>query len=240
MPLLPAQQPRAELPSLPVSTSSEAPCMPVSSSSQVLVPPTPDLAKSLGLGRHPQEDCQLVSIGPASIGSRAGSPAGTPVCDHLLPPQTPTRGSEASSPNTMPSTPCAGSRAIGSPGGQPDEAAAQEQLAPAGTACCSPAQLGWPWHPDLPLHQPPLAVPCLRGMTVAHTCSCTLTKQHSALVVPMQAWLPVAPMSTSAPGCACAVGCGRCKHMGRSHAAACFSSGGCRHSQQAPHMLQRR
>ena len=34
--LLPAQQPCAELPSLPVSTSPEAPCMPVSSSSQVL------------------------------------------------------------------------------------------------------------------------------------------------------------------------------------------------------------
>eukprot|EP00891_Asterochloris_glomerata_P007825 jgi/Astpho2/7825/Aster-06113 len=131
MPLLPAQQPRAELPSLPAGTSSDAPCMPVSTSSQFLEPPTPDLAQSLGLHRHPQESGLSVSSDPKSIGSYAGSPTDTLVCDPLLPPLTPTRGSEASSPNTTPSTPCAGSRTLRSPGGQPDEAAAQEQLAPA-------------------------------------------------------------------------------------------------------------
>ncbi len=146
MPLLPAQQPRADLPSLPAGTSSDAPCMPVSTSSQFLEPPTPDLAQSLGLHRHPQESGLPVSSDPISIGSYAGSPTDTLVCDPLLPPLTPTRGSEASSPNTMPSTPCAGSRTLRSPGGQPDEATAQEQLAPAGMACCNSAQLVWPWH----------------------------------------------------------------------------------------------
>ena len=86
VPLPPAQQPRGELPSLPVSTSPEAPGMPVSSSSQVLAPPNPDLAQSPGLGRHPQETCPPVSSGPVSIGGHASSPPGVLMCDHLLPP----------------------------------------------------------------------------------------------------------------------------------------------------------
>ncbi len=49
--------------------------------------------------------------------------------------------------------------------------------------------------------------------------------QHPALVVLVQLWLPVAPMFQSAPGCACAVGCGRRKHLSSSHAAASCSSG---------------